>query len=50
MDTVAARVETLSTREKIALAVSGAIVLATAIYWIVQISDVIATLKMAYGE
>ncbi|MDY6948997.1 MAG: hypothetical protein SXG53_25155 [Pseudomonadota bacterium] len=38
-----------SIREQIALAVSGAIVLATAVYWIVQVSDVIATLKLAYG-
>jgi hypothetical protein len=39
----------LSTREKIALAVSGAILVVTAVYWIAQISDVIATLKLAYG-
>jgi hypothetical protein len=39
----------LGTREKIALGVSGAIVLATVVYWIVQVSDVIATLKLAYG-
>ncbi|MFC4310793.1 hypothetical protein ACFPN2_16990 [Steroidobacter flavus] len=39
----------LSTREKIALGVSGAIVLATVGYWVVQISDVISALKMAYG-
>jgi len=43
-------VATLSTREKIALGVSGAIVLATAVYWLIQISDVIATLRMAYGS
>lgn len=36
-------------RERIALATSGAIVLATAIYWLVQISDVIETLRLAYG-
>lgn len=45
MNTVA----NLSTREKIALGVSGAIVLASLIYWLVQVSDVIATLKLAYG-
>jgi type II secretory pathway component PulM len=45
MNTAAA----LSTREKIALAVSGAILLATVGYWVVQISDVIATLRLAYG-
>lgn len=45
MNTVAA----LSTREKIALGVSGAIVLVSVIYWLVQVSDVIETLKMAYG-
>lgn len=45
MNTVAA----LSTREKIALGVSGAIVLVSVVYWLVQISDVIATLRLAYG-
>jgi hypothetical protein len=39
----------LGTQEKIAVGVSAAILLAAAIYWIVQIRDVIATLKMAYG-
>ena len=39
----------LNTREKIAVAVSAAIVLATAVYWILQIKDVLATLKLAYG-
>jgi hypothetical protein len=39
----------LSTQEKVAAAISAAIVLAAAVYWIVQILDVIATLKMAYG-
>ena len=39
----------LSTQEKIAAAVSAAILLAAAIYWTEQILDVIATLKMAYG-
>jgi hypothetical protein len=45
MNTVAV----LSTREKIALGVSGAIVLASVVYWLLQISDVIETLKLAYG-
>jgi hypothetical protein len=45
MNTVA----TVSTREKIALAVSGAIVLVTAVYWVLQISDVLETLRLAYG-
>jgi hypothetical protein len=39
----------LNTREKIAVAVSAAIVLATAVYWILQIKGVLATLKLAYG-
>jgi hypothetical protein len=39
----------LSTQEKVAAAVSAAIILTAAIYWVVQILDVIATLKMAYG-
>ena len=39
-----------SNREKIAVGVSAAIVLATAVYWLLQITDVIATLRMAYGE
>jgi hypothetical protein len=39
----------LSTREKIAVGLSAAILLASALYWLVQIKDVIATLKMAYG-
>ncbi len=37
----------LSTQEKIAVAVSAAILLAAAVYWTVQILDVIATLKLA---
>jgi type II secretory pathway component PulM len=45
MNTVAA----LSTREKIALAVSGAIVLVSVVYWVMQIGDVIEALKLAYG-
>jgi hypothetical protein len=36
-------------QEKIAVGVSAAILLAAAVYWIVQIHDVIATLKLAYG-
>jgi hypothetical protein len=36
-------------REKIAIALSAGILLASAIYWVVQVLDVIATLKMAYG-
>ena len=39
----------LNAREKIAVAVSAAIVLAIAVYWLVQIKDVLATLKLAYG-
>jgi hypothetical protein len=39
----------LSTQEKIAVGVSAAILLAAAVYWTLQILDVIATLKMAYG-
>ncbi|MBM0108793.1 hypothetical protein JM946_29020 [Steroidobacter sp. S1-65] len=39
----------LSTREKIALVVSGAIVLASVVYWVVQVGDVIETLRLAYG-
>lgn len=39
----------LSKKEKIAVAVSAAIILATAVYWLWQIKDVIATLRMAYG-
>jgi type II secretory pathway component PulM len=39
----------LTPREKIALAVSAAIVLGSIIYWVMQISDVMDTLKTAYG-
>ena len=39
----------MSTREKIAIAVSGAIIVAAAVYWIVQIVDVLELLEMAYG-
>jgi hypothetical protein len=40
---------TLSKQEKIAVAVSAAILLTAAVWWVVQILDVIATLKLAYG-
>ena len=36
-------------REKIAAAVSLAIILTAAVYWIVQIRGVMEMLKMAYG-
>ena len=36
-------------REKIAIALSGAIVVASIVYWVLQVIDVIDTLKMAYG-
>ena len=39
----------MSTREKIAIAVSGAIIVAAAVYWIVQIVDVLEILELAYG-
>ena len=39
----------LSTQEKIAVGFSAAILLAGAVYWTVQILDVTATLKLAYG-
>ncbi len=39
----------VSTQEKIAVAVSAAILLAAAVYWTVQILDVIETLRLAYG-
>jgi hypothetical protein len=42
-------VAALSTREKLALGVSGAIVIATVVYWVLQVGDVIDTLKLAYG-
>jgi hypothetical protein len=37
----------LSTQEKIAVAASAAILLAAAVYWTVQLIDVIATVKIA---
>jgi len=42
-------VATLSTREKIALGVSGAILLTTVVYWVLQIAGVLETLRLAYG-
>jgi hypothetical protein len=39
----------LSMQEKVAVAVSAAILLVAAVYWVVQILDVIDTLKLAYG-
>jgi hypothetical protein len=39
----------MSLREKIALAVSGAIVLASVVYWIKQIGDVLEMLRLAHG-
>jgi hypothetical protein len=43
-------VSSSNTREKIAVGVSAAIIFATIVYWLWQIKDVIATLRMAYGE
>ena len=37
----------LSTQEKIAVGVSAAILIAAAVYWIAQIIDVVATVKLA---
>ena len=37
----------MSTQEKVAAGVSAAILLAVAIYWIAQIIDVVATVKLA---
>jgi len=37
----------VSTQEKIAVGVSAAILLAAAVYWIAQIIDVVATVKLA---
>jgi hypothetical protein len=37
----------LSTREKVAAAVSAAILAVAAVYWIMQIVDVVATVKLA---
>jgi hypothetical protein len=38
-----------STREKIAIVVSAAIVVSSIIYWIIQIAGVMEELKKAYG-
>jgi len=40
----------LSSREKIAVVVSAAIVLVTVVYWVLQVTDVLATLRVAYGQ
>jgi len=37
----------LSTQERVAVAVSAAILLTAAVYWTVQIIDTIATVKLA---
>jgi hypothetical protein len=37
----------LSTQEKVAAGVSAAILLAAAVYWIAQLIDVVATVKLA---
>jgi hypothetical protein len=37
----------VSTQEKVAAGVSAAILLAAAVYWIAQIIDVVATVKLA---
>jgi hypothetical protein len=37
----------VSTQEKIAAGVSAAILVAAAVYWIAQIIDVVATVKLA---
>ena len=37
----------MSTQEKVAAGTSAAILLAAAIYWIVQLTDVVATVKLA---
>jgi hypothetical protein len=39
----------VSTREKIAAGVSGALVLAIVVYWITQIAGVVEMLRLAYG-
>jgi hypothetical protein len=40
-------VTAVSTQEKIAVGVSAAILIAAAVYWIAQIIDVVATVKLA---
>jgi hypothetical protein len=51
MTTHSPRIETrpLDTREKVALVASGGILLASGIYWLMQILDVIEMLRLAYG-
>ena len=44
------RMRVKSSREKIAVGVSAAILLVTAVYWVLQVTDVLATLRMAYGS
>ena len=39
----------IDTREKITLVVSAVIVLSAVVYWVMQIFDVMAMLKLAYG-
>jgi hypothetical protein len=39
----------MSTQEKVAITVSGAIVLAAIVYWIVQIVGVLEILELANG-
>jgi hypothetical protein len=36
-------------REKIAITLSAGILLGSVVYWLLQIVDVVETLKMAYG-
>lgn len=40
---------TFSTREKIAIGASAAIVLGAVVYWVVQIAGVLEILELAYG-
>jgi hypothetical protein len=40
---------TIDRREKISLIVSGVIVIVAVVYWVLQILDVMATLRIAYG-
>jgi hypothetical protein len=39
----------LSTQEKVAAGISGAILVAIVVYWITQVLGVIEMLKLAYG-
>jgi hypothetical protein len=47
--TAAVKMNRMSIREKVAIAISGAIIIAAIVYWIVQIVDVLAILELAYG-